>query len=156
MMYYIHRKNKIVIYIGDDVWNFSISSISKKEIIRITYWCLSNDKESLNIQSLPPPLICHSKNSNSLQLTRSCYVQKFEYVMTSITIKLNSNRRMDENHFSLPVLSLHIADPSTSLVCVVVEFAPSDLVTLLYSLLHEWIASIRTSPGIVRIMIFSI
>lgn len=58
--------------------------------------------------------------------------------MITTTIRLNSKRRTDKKPFSLPVLSLHTADPSASLVCVVVVFAPSDLVTLLYNLLHEY------------------
>jgi len=71
-----------------------------------------------------------------LQLALSCHVQKFESV-TITTAMLRSSRRKSENPFSLPVLSLHIADPSASLVGVVVLLALPDLVSLPSCLLHD-------------------
>jgi hypothetical protein len=49
---------------------------------------------------------------------------------------LSTNRRKRKNPLSLPVLNLHIADPSASLVGVDVFVLP-DPVLLLSSLLHD-------------------
>jgi len=50
---------------------------------------------------------------------------------------LSTNRRKSKNPLSLPVLSLHIAEASASLVGVVDVFVLPDPVLLLSSLLHD-------------------